>query len=589
MIIQKILFPTDNKLKREMFFRGLDGNEIIENQDCIILNENTKITSDTYFNSFSIGKWKKYTIIRTLELYVELQGEAIVNVYGSKIQDGKITTEKATSIYTKQYKNKRTYKIDIDIDIDCDYVCVFFEICACGQKVFFYGGGFATETVSKHNIKIALDICTYNRYKYLEKNVETLTKDILNNPENILYNQMEVFIVDNANDRKTLQLQRNKIYVFLQNRKGSAGGFTRGMLEITKRQNFTHCIVMDDDVYLYPAVIERLYCFLKFLKNEYNDALVGGALMRMDVPYIQHESGALWNDGWIKNCKGNYNVLEYTSVLENELEEKTEYMGWWFCCIPIEAIKKRGYPLPVYFHRDDIEYGLRNIKQITLNGICTWHEPFESKINAINEYYNARNTGIVLAVYRKKWYKYCYFIIKNVLANLFLLKYNVVDLMLCGVEDFLRGPDWIVRNDSGDYYNVLKKKDFEEKESDVLKDVNIDGVFLKYKERSEKATKWVRYLLLNGNLKKSKKIILVPAHNFDSSLFWDVQCAYYYNEYTDKVFCCLKSRKMFLKSIARMNKDIIRLLIRYRKLSCEWYLKKEQWTQEKFWWNLIKK
>ena len=32
MIIQKILFPTDNKLKREMFFRGLDGNEIIESK-----------------------------------------------------------------------------------------------------------------------------------------------------------------------------------------------------------------------------------------------------------------------------------------------------------------------------------------------------------------------------------------------------------------------------------------------------------------------------------------------------------------------------------------------------------------------------
>lgn len=221
MIIQKILFPTDNKLKREMFFRGLDGNEIIENQDCIILNENTKITSDTYFNSFSIGKWKKYSIIRTLELYVELQGEAIVNVYGSKIQDGKITTEKATSIYTKQYKNKQTYKINIGID--CDYVCVFFEICACGQKVFFYGGGFATETVSEHNIKIALDICTYNRYKYLEKNVEILTKDILNNPENILYNQMEVFIVDNANDRKTLQLQKIKYMYFCRTEKAVQG------------------------------------------------------------------------------------------------------------------------------------------------------------------------------------------------------------------------------------------------------------------------------------------------------------------------------------------------------------------------------
>lgn len=34
---------------------------------------------------------------------------------------------------------------------------------------------------------------------------------------------------------------------------------------------------------------------------------------------------------------------------------------------------------------DDIEYGLRNCKRlVTLNGICVWHEPFESKYSLLD-------------------------------------------------------------------------------------------------------------------------------------------------------------------------------------------------------------
>lgn len=580
MIIQKILFPTKDTLNKELFFRGLEGKKI-ENQKCIVLEETQKIITNTYFNSFSLQKWKKYSNISSLGLDIELQGEALIYVYGSKIQNGKILTERITGIHTDLANSKQKYRINIDLNCDC--ICVFFEIHACATRVIFYGGGYTTKTISERNIKIGLNICTYNRYEYLKKNIELLTENIIDNPESYLHDKMEIFIVDNANDHKTLQFQRNKIHVFLQNQKGSAGGFTRGMLEVTQNKNFTHCVVMDDDVQLYPAVFERLYLFLKYLRNEYKDALIGGSLMRLDMPYIQHEAGALWNDGWISSCKGNYNILDYKSVVENEVEEKTDYMGWWFCCIPIETINKNGYPIPVYFHRDDVEYGLRNTKQITLNGICTWHKPFDSKVSAIDEYYNVRNTGIILAIYQRKCYKYCYFVIKNILANLFLLKYNVVDLMLQGVEDFLKGAEWIICNDSGDYYNVLKEKDFEKKDASILKKIKIDENLLENDQKLNDKSKWIHNLLLNANFKKSHKVILVSSNCFDTSLFWNVGCAYYYNKYSDKVFCCVKSRKFFWKSIGRMSKDVVYLLFRYASLSSEWKKKKEQLIKKKFW------
>ena len=578
MVIQKILFPTENVLKKELFFRGLEEDDA-KNQDSISIDKNKKITSNTYFNSFSIGKWKKYSNISSLELCIELQGEALIHIYGSKIQNGQVFTERITSMHTENVK--REYQIDIDLN--CGYICVFFEIYAYAAKVIFYGGGYTTKTLSERDIKIGIDICTYNRYEYLKKNIDLLTKNIIDNPESLLYNKMEVFVVDNANDHKTLQFQNKKIHVFLQNQKGSAGGFTRGMMEITQNKNFTHCVVMDDDVRLYPAVIERLYLFLKYLKSEYNDALIGGSLMRLDMPHIQHEAGALWNDGGVSSCKGNYNMLDYRLVVENEVEERTDYMGWWFCCIPIETIEKSGYPLPVYFHRDDVEYGLRNTKQITLNGICTWHKSFESKVSAVDEYYNVRNTGIILAIYQRKCYKYCYFVIKNILANLFLLKYNVVELMLQGVEDFMKGAEWVIHNDNGDYYNALKEKNFEERDASILEKIEIDENLLENKKKLDGKNKWIHNLLLNANFKKSHKVILVSSNCFDTSLFWNVGCAYYYNKYADKVFCCVKSRRIFWKSIGRMSKDMVCLLFRYTSLSSEWKWKKEEWIQKKFW------
>ena len=37
----------------------------------------------------------------------------------------------------------------------------------------------------------------------------------------------------------------------------------------------------------------------------------------------------------------------------------TEYNGWWACLVPAEIVRAIGYPLPLFFQWDDIEYGYR--------------------------------------------------------------------------------------------------------------------------------------------------------------------------------------------------------------------------------------
>ncbi|MEI3199181.1 MAG: hypothetical protein V8S12_01795 [Lachnospiraceae bacterium] len=77
----------------------------------------------------------------------------------------------------------------------------------------------------------------------------------------------------------------------------------------------------------------------------------------------------------------------------NEQELATEYTGWWYTCIPLRCIDNDNLPLPIFIHRDDVEYGLRVGKKkfIFLNGIGVWHEAFEKKWQV---FWNTMTSGI---------------------------------------------------------------------------------------------------------------------------------------------------------------------------------------------------
>ena len=52
------------------------------------------------------------------------------------------------------------------------------------------------------------------------------------------------------------------------------------MIEALKDPAFTHVILMDDDIILNPDVLRKTGYFLSAVKKEWQDAPLGGALMR---------------------------------------------------------------------------------------------------------------------------------------------------------------------------------------------------------------------------------------------------------------------------------------------------------------------
>ena len=73
MDIKRILLPEQIDTDEELYYRRSEGVVVMDDGSLSCL-AGDEVAFNTYFNSFSTGKWKKYTVLEKLELALELQG-----------------------------------------------------------------------------------------------------------------------------------------------------------------------------------------------------------------------------------------------------------------------------------------------------------------------------------------------------------------------------------------------------------------------------------------------------------------------------------------------------------------------------------
>ena len=79
MILQKILLPNFNICQeKELYYKG------------DLEKDNSLVEFNSYFNSFSIEKWKKYTKLENLTLSISCSGIGDINIVNSYLVKDKI-------------------------------------------------------------------------------------------------------------------------------------------------------------------------------------------------------------------------------------------------------------------------------------------------------------------------------------------------------------------------------------------------------------------------------------------------------------------------------------------------------------------
>lgn len=572
MKLQNLLLPKAGVCCQiEMYIRMNDRVRLTDCNRTLTFRNDGICSFDTYFNGLSIEKWLKYTEVKQISLVLKLEGSFEIQLVSKEKIHG-IISEKVLDIQC--FNSVKLAEITIPFHSYDNKGMFFFKLIALSPKAKFCGGYYETNLQDNNLdlVNLAVNICTFRREAFVQRNLEMLKTEILENSENVLSDHLHIFISDNGKTLDIKKLSTEKIHIEPNKNVGGAGGFTRGLIEIMKCQNYqaTHVLFMDDDILIETESLFRTYAILRCVKSEYREAFIGGAMLRLDQQNIQVESGASWNAGNLHSLKCGLNLNTVDACLYNEVEEYTEFNAWWYCCMPMSLVNEKNLPLPIFIRGDDLEYGLRNMKNlILLNGVCVWHEPFENKYSSFLEYYILRNLLYDNAAHFPNYSKWRFLrrFCSSVLRNIIYYRYKNVDLIFRGVEDFFRGVDFLKGTDAEQLHKDVMASGYKaqplEKLPMLFEYCAYDQSFV---DRGEnKLHKLLRIITINGLFLPAKRNVITSMALCRPVNFYRAKSVMQYDVTSKKAFITEKSLRDSLKYLFRLAVFGIKVLAHWKK------------------------
>ena len=414
----------------------------------------------TFFNALSIQKWRKYTFARDFKLHLEIRGAAC-EVVQTRADSFSYYSEVIPDTEVEIPANDGWSCFDLDLAAgDLDVITSFRLSCSGDVWIrnSYYSAFVAEDQIRP--VELALCTTTFKKEDFITRNIELVKSQILGS-DNQIAEHFQMHVVDNGRSLDAEALSCPGITVHPNDNVGGAGGFARGMIEAMEQTpRATHVLLMDDDVLVSTESIIRSFNLLSIVNDEYVGAFVSGAMMNMDEPYLRwEEMGFVGFDGCFHPIKPVARMDVLHDVVDNETfdipsympkceDQEQHYAAWWYCIIPMTAIDKNGLPLPIFVRGDDAEYSRRcNPKFITMNGICIWHLSFHMRYNAAQERYQMTRNCLI-DQYTSNFAPLSNF--EKQIRSAFVLElnkfnYKNAELVLQGIEDFLKGPEWLMK------------------------------------------------------------------------------------------------------------------------------------------------
>ncbi|WP_319452637.1 MULTISPECIES: glycosyltransferase [unclassified Mycobacterium] len=420
----------------------------------------SEVSFATYFNAFPASYWRRWSIVESVVLRVELTGSARVDVYRSKATGARITVG-GSEVSSGDSAERAVAEFEIGLDPFEDGGWIWFDITT-DTKVTVHSAGWYAPTPAPGRANVAVGIPTFNRPADCVNALAALTSDPL--VDNVIH---AVIVTDQgtkkAKDHHGFEAAAaalgSRLSVHDQPNLGGSGGYSRVMYEALKNTDCEQILFMDDDIRIEPDSILRALALNRFAKSP---TLVGGQMLNLQEPSHLHVMGEMVdseNFMWTHavNTEYDHNFAKYPLDDEEEPRSKllhrridVDYNGWWMCMIPRQVAEELGQPLPLFIKWDDADYGLRagehGYPTVTLPGAAIWHMAWSDKDDAIDwqAYFHLRNRLVVAAMH---WDGNVRGLIashfKATVKHLLCLEYSTVAIQNKAMDDFLAGPEHI--------------------------------------------------------------------------------------------------------------------------------------------------
>ena len=351
--------------------------------DGIRLARGAVLSSDTYFNAFFAAYWRRQTTLRTLSLRLDLKGRFLVQIFRhTERGEAELLHAAKTAPGQEEFAHEITANGAIP-----DGLRFSFSLTALEDQAALCGGGWHPADVPAAPVRITVAITTYNRPEFVEKNVRALVDDPALAAEGV-----RVLLVDQSDEDKLGHLQSDRCRVLRQLNLGGAGGFGRAMYEaafaeaaFAGTEEATHLLLMDDDLQAETDSVLRVLRMAQFASGP---AVLGGTMFDLYRPHVLVGQGEFFD----RTEQGFHVYRQYLPNTEVDrpgalnavaVPSSGGYCAWWFCLIPVAAIRQVGLPVPFFVRGDDIQYSFRLLAagypSSTVPGTGVWHVPFYSK------------------------------------------------------------------------------------------------------------------------------------------------------------------------------------------------------------------
>jgi galactofuranosylgalactofuranosylrhamnosyl-N-acetylglucosaminyl-diphospho-decaprenol beta-1,5/1,6-galactofuranosyltransferase len=459
LVAQRGLFFGPSALVPEDLYAVVERGAARRERHRVLLTPGTRVSTNTYFGRFHATYWQRWTTAGEVEVSAVVSGTGRLRLLASD-------TNKVWRIVAAEEvgdARERTVRLVGPIDRFVDGGGMWLEASTETDELTVADVRWTVAAPAAVR-PTSVVICTFNRVDDCLNTLQAMADD----PDALKAVEI-VRVVDQGSDplesRERLATLRERLgarLVYLrQPNLGGAGGFTRGLYEATAGDaaDDHDILLMDDDVLLEPEILIRLTAFAA---RATHPTIVGGQMLNLLHPGHLHISAEYADHERLTVGLPVPGALEEAYLLgdderglpiNQERRVDTEYNGWWSCLIPAEIVRRIGYPLPLFFQWDDIEFGYRarahGFPTVALPGAGVWHADFGWKDwDEWHRYFNMRNGLITAALHTGFSTRRLVTRLGQLLSQyLISMQYGLSVTLLQAVEDFLDGPE-ILRDGS---------------------------------------------------------------------------------------------------------------------------------------------
>ncbi|MGV9819134.1 glycosyltransferase [Nocardia xishanensis] len=442
LVLQRGIFTGPSAKVSDELYAVVKGRSTRERL-ALHLDKGATAHTNTYFGRFAASYWQRWTTVTEVRatMVLDVTKKASVRLVASDIAGHR------RIIDTAKVDASGPLTLTAPLDQYVDGGAIWLEFDADGGELGI--SELTWSSVAPERIRpVAIAICTFNRAADCAETVAALASDAT-----VLAAIDAVYVVDQGTDlvqdrpryQEVQPVFGDKLRYIRQPNLGGAGGFTRGLYEVSAVNEHADVILMDDDILCEPETVLRLNAFANMTVEP---TLVGAQMLFLLNPDYLNVGAEEVHLHELRHGQKVPKALRNTSMLKKNQERRVDagYNAWWTCLIPAEVVAKIGLPVPIFFQWDDVEYGVRarehGFVTVTLPNAAVWHADFYWKdFDDWARYFSTRNSLIVGAMHAdldgKKITKQLF---RNIAEHLVAMQYGLVHTTLQGIEDFLEGP-----------------------------------------------------------------------------------------------------------------------------------------------------